>query len=209
MAGTPRIILINTIIIYLITILLAACVDVAFSNQEDDSETVGPYYVHIAPNGIIMPIGRVLLVRRNSAYCAVKFTKFWVGKTDGDHYARYESYYQDDGTGNLSNKNIISKKAELYSPNARWSLFGHPVTFGAKKEIECGPIKLWWTGKGSVYFYKRYQTEGDYGIELAPTLWTDISEVNVFDKQIKWYRYDDSRSRVDIPIEQLWKNKLE
>jgi hypothetical protein len=45
--------------------------------------------------------------------------------------------------------------------------------------------------------------EGGYGNELAPTRWTDIREVNVFDPRVKWYKYDSLRKRVDIPIDKL------
>jgi hypothetical protein len=44
----------------------------------------------------------------------------------------------------------------------------------------------------------------DYGIELAPTPWTDIKELNIKDPRIKWYKYDEKRERVFIPIDKLW-----
>ena len=163
--------------------------------------------VIVSPNAIIMPLGKILLIRRDSHYGAIKFTKFWTGKTEDDLYATYESYYQDDKTGDFANKNVKFIKEELHSPKPSFSLFGHPFAFGIKEEIKCGPIRLWWVGRGTVCFFKRSQRQGDYGIELAPTKWTDISQVNVSDPRLKWYRYDANRKDVKIPLDQLWEDK--
>lgn len=181
----------------------------AASNTGVDIGPPGPNEVLIGPNGVIMPLGKILLIRKNSDLGAIKFTKFWRGKTEDDLYAAYEAYYQDDKTGDFINKNVKFSQEELHSPKPIFSLFGHPFAFGIKEEIKCGPIRLWWTGKGAVYFFARDQRQGDYGIEFAPTKWTDISQVNVFDKRLKWYRYDESRKRVNIPVDHLWKDKEE
>ncbi len=176
----------------------------AASKKGEDIRPPRQNEVHIDANGVMMPLGRILLVRKDSDYCAIKFIKFWTGKTEDDRYATYEAYYQGDKTADFNNKNVTFKREELYAPKPSFSFFGHPFAFGAKKEVRCGPIKLWWTGFGSVYFFKRYQREGEYGIEFAPTKWTDISQVNVFDHRLKWYRYDENRKRVNIPVDQLW-----
>jgi hypothetical protein len=167
----------------------------------------GPNDVHIGPNVIAIPLGKILLVRKDGDYCAVKFTEFWTGKTKEDVYARYESYYQDDKTGDFSNKNAQFKKDRLSFPKPR-GIGRLAFSFG-KKNIRCGPIKLFWSGKGTVYFHSDGQAQSDYGIELSPTIWSDISEVNIFDPRIKWYKYDEERQRVNIPIEHLWKDKAE
>jgi len=161
-----------------------------------------PNEVHIAPNGVIVPLGRILLIRKGCEYCAVKFTRFWTGKTEEDRYASYESYYQGDKTGDFSNKNVQFRREKLSFPKPR-GIGRLAFSFG-NKEIRCGPIKLFWAGKGDVAFYGMDQPEGDYGIELAPTPWTSISEVNVFDPRVKWYRYDETRKRVNIPVDKLW-----
>ncbi len=75
--------------------------------------------------------------------------------------------------------------------------------------IECGALKLFWGGDGGVSFWKPGQEERDYGIELAPTEWTDISQVNNSNSRIKWYRFDKSRRSKVIPIDQLWESNVE
>lgn len=170
--------------------------------------------IYIAEVGIVMPLGNILLIRKGSEYCAIKFTKFWFENTSeistlfiaagSDEYALYELYCQMDVSGDISKKNIQVKKEKLSFPKPRG--LGRLAFSFSKTEIKCGSIRLKWFGKGGVYFYGDGQKQGDYGIELAPTKWTDISQVNVFDPRLKWYRYDEKRQRVNIPVDKLWED---
>jgi hypothetical protein len=196
-----------TIIFGLLILSVWGGAGMAASNTGVDIGPPGPNEVLIGPNGVIMPLGKILLIRKDSDYGAIKFIKFWIGKTEYDLYAQYEAYYQDDRTGDFHNKNVKFRQGELHSPKPFFSLFGHPFAFGIKEEIKCGPIRLWWTGKGAVYFFGRAQRQGDYNIQLGPTKWTDVSQVNVSDVQLKWYRYDEKRKRMVFPIDQLWPEK--
>jgi len=165
--------------------------------------------VQIAPNAIGLPVGRLLLIRKNDDYCAVKFTQNLTGKTDYDQHVEYESYYQGDKTGNLNSKNVEFRKDEVYYTKPSFSIFGHPIRIGAKMDIRCGPMELWWSAGPYivfVYYNKHDQNQRDYGIELAPTKWTNISQVNVFDSRLKWLKYDENRKRVNIPIDNLWED---
>ena len=164
----------------------------------------GPNDVHVGKTAIVMPLGKILLVRKDSKYCAVRFTESWTGKTEEDLYAKYESYYQGDKSGDFSKANVQLKKENLSFPTPR-GVGRLAFSFG-NKEIECGPIRLFWSGHGAVHFYSEGEKQGDYGIELAPTPWTDISQVNVFDPRIQWHRYDEKRERINIPIDKLWED---
>jgi hypothetical protein len=44
---------------------------------------------------------------------------------------------------------------------------------------------------------------GDQGIELAPTRWSAISELNVRDAKLRWVRYDENRAVTYIPTDDL------
>ncbi len=198
---------INTIFFCLILVFLLGVSEMADSKNEEDFRPPGQNEVHIGPNMVMIPLGRILLIRKDTDYCAIRFTKVWTGKSDDDRYATYEAYHQGDETGDFTNKNVTFRKEELHSPRPSFSLFGHPFAFGIKEEIRCGPIRLWWTGRGAVYFFERDQRQGDYGIELAPTKWTDISQVNISEPRLKWYKYDGKRKRINIPIDQLWEDK--
>lgn len=180
-----------------------------------ESGPPGPNEVHIGAMGIVMPIEKILLVRKGSEYCAIKFTKLWSENTSeistlfvaagSDEYALYESYYQGDGTGDFSKKKNIQLKKEKLSFLKPRGIGRLAFSFG-NREIKCGTIKLR-SISNAVSFYAASQKPGDYGIELAPTKWTDISEINVFDPRLRWYRYDENRQRVNIPVEKLWGDK--
>jgi hypothetical protein len=161
--------------------------------------------VHIGKTAIVMPLGKILLVRRGSDYCAIKFLKFWTGITEQDVYATCESYYQGDKSGDFSKKDLKITKDKLSFPKPR-GIGRLAFSFG-NRNIHCGPLKLEWAGRGSVFFYAEDQKEGDYRVELAPTHWTDISQINVFDSRLKWYTYDEKRPRVNIPVDRLFEDK--
>ena len=171
------------------------------SDRSNDSLPHESNDVVITPVAVRVPLGRILLVRRNLEYCAVKFTRFWTGKTAEDLFAAYESYHQGDKTGNFLNKNVQVRRDELSFPKPR-GIGRLAFSFG-NKDVRCGSIRLFWFGQGWVYFYGSNQKEGDYGIELAPSKWTDIGEVNVVDAHLKWYRYDAKRQEVRIPVDRL------
>lgn len=159
----------------------------------------GPDEVFIGQASVGVPLGRVLLARKGSEYCAFKFTNTWLGETKYDHYTSYEFYYQGDGSGDFSRANVKSGTGELFFPRVRgW--MGIPVIKGAKDTIECGGMKFKWGYIANISTRTR-------DAELAPTPWTSITEVNVHDPRIRWYRKDSNRKRTMVHIDRLWDNQ--
>jgi hypothetical protein len=150
----------------------------------------------IGPTGVSMSLGKILLVRKDLEYCALKFTDTWLGETRYDHYTSYEFYYQSDGSGDFSKTNVMSGTGELFFPKVR-SFLGLPIIKGAKDTIECGRIKFKW-------FYIASVSAGD--TEFAPTPWTSITEIDIHDPRIQWYREDKKRSKIIVHINRLWDN---
>jgi hypothetical protein len=121
------------------------------TGQEDSKPRVRDE-VLIMAHGIIMPLGKIILIGKDSQYCAVKFTEAWTGKTKEDRYAKYESHYQGDRTGDFSNKNVQLREEQLI--DRRMVGISRFFSFPAgprNQEVKCGPIRLRWTAKGSVY----------------------------------------------------------
>jgi hypothetical protein len=177
--------------------------------SNDEGILPEPNEVLISANSIGIPVGRFLLIRKENDYCAVRFTQNFTGKTEYDMHAEYESYYQGDKTGNFDSKSVCYRKEFVYYTKPSFSIFGHPIRIGAKRDIICGPMELWWSAGPNltfVYYNRHDQNQGDYGFELAPTPWTDIKEVNVYDKRIRWSRFVAKSKRLLIPIDKLWDN---
>ena len=168
----------------------------------EDANTSSKDFVVITPVAIEVPLNRFLIVRKDNNYCALKFTEFWKGKTEQDFFAKYQSYYQTDILRGFIEKTTITKLHELSFPKPRG--IGRFAFSIGNMNIQCGPFDLYWFGDGWVKFYGKNQEEGNHGIEFAPTKWTDISQVNVFDKRLTWYRYDPKRNNIEIPIDELW-----
>jgi hypothetical protein len=163
--------------------------------------------VMIHAHYVQMPVGRILLIRKGADCCAIKFTKFWTGKTEEDYFGSYERYYQGDGSADFTKLGVIFQTDRVSYPRIRGSA-AFPFQFGAV-DLRCGSIQLEWGGNGKVTFITPFQhPPHDAGVELAPTPWTDISEVNAFDSRVKWYRLDSKRRNIIIPIDQLFDNPV-
>ena len=167
-----------------------------------------PDEVLIAGTGLNMVLGRYILVRRGVEYCAVKFTDAWYGETDEDRYANYESHYQADGTGDITKENVKVTKEQLVR-RRYWGIGKLSFPVGRQNlDVKCGPIRMAWLGKGSLHFFAEGESDVAQGIELAPTKWKELSEVNVFDPRLKWYKHDQKkRTLTYIHIDQLWEDK--
>lgn len=203
---------------FYVVLLLAVQTFIGDSSLASDKVPVAsPEFenVIIAPHALYAPMGRILLIRKSSEYCAVKFTKFWSENTSevgslfvasgADEYATYELYQQIDKTRDFSRSNVRLEKGKLSFPKPRG--IGRFAFSIGRKEIKCGSIQLHWSGKCWLHFYGNNQKEGDYGVELAPTKWTDISQVKVFDSRLRWFRYEAKRKDINIPVDRLWDDK--
>lgn len=170
----------------------------------------------IVQNGIDMPIGKIVLVKKEIKYralnifnlkitlskqevqyCVVKFITSWEDEKKYK-YLTYESFYRSNNYGDFSEKYFKYYQGKV--SDKRWGRFqlGHT-------DIRCGPIRLGSTSRGFVAFWGfQSQEQGDHGIYLAPTEWTDIKQVNFIDPRLKWYKYDEYRERICFPIDRLW-----
>jgi hypothetical protein len=158
--------------------------------------------VRIGKNAIGMPLNRFILARKDNRYCAIKFLEFKENKPT-EWYEKYESYYQGDGTGSFSSKNVIYDKGRVSSP----PLIGiGRLSFSTgTHSVYCGDFIIPWSGHGTVYFH--YEIGGSTEIyQLAPTKWSDVKDINVFDKRLKWYEYSETRKLTEIAPDKLWLN---
>ena len=150
----------------------------------------------ISGGRVKMPVGAFLLVRKNGKVGAIRLTKIdpaateWVGKST------WESFFQPDGSGSLAAKNVIRRTGELdvqdlkgpgrgiyvYQPGVTDALVGKwKFSFGSPTMMSMSDSSFW-TGVG------------DHGYEFAPTSACDLSEIDVNDKKLQWFRFDRNAS---------------
>lgn len=211
----------------LFLIMASATTSNAYEKLSDNlpkDDEVGLYF-----SGVALPINKILLIRKKNKYCAMKFTRAWfemdeerlkiyadrikeggIGAESAidasrKNYATYESYFNKDGTASFFAGSVERRfgTASLLPMQGRSFHFSYQPGNGC---VECGSFKLLWDYNTFVSFIPlgKGSSERDYGIELAPTPWSDIKDINVKDNRIKWYRYDKNRKREFIPIDRIW-----
>lgn len=188
----------------ILTVFLFAQWGSAENQPEKDKEVIlsPSESVIIAPNALRIPTEKMLLVRKNDKYGVVKLSDTESAGKYGRQSARFVCFYQKDGSGDFSKPNVRITEGEL-SQSKPIGIGRLAFDFG-NKDIKCGPIRLGWSGEGWIYFYGTKQKQGDYGIQLAPTNWSHISEVNVLDERVFWYKYDLGRPTVTVALEDIW-----
>ncbi|MFB3896088.1 MAG: hypothetical protein ACE14V_07285 [bacterium] len=166
--------------------------------------------VYIDDYTIAVPVGRIILIKHGNWYGAVKYLNCWAEESNTvssnnrqqKYYANYESYFQRDGSGDFKKQNV-----EIYKKNISFKIPDDPL-HEDNLNIFCGPLRINSTGKSKIlglnfgYCFMQNTFSG----ELAPTIWTDIVDVDVFDKRIMWYRSEE-RPDIYIPIDKLWDEK--
>lgn len=142
--------------------------------------------IQVKENAINIPVGRILLAKRNKGYCAVKFVSSkWSAE---ESYAKYFSYYIPDSTIGFTDPKIKPREDEVYEKQPL-RIIGRVAAARSQDKVFCDKIRLQWSGGPNgtawVYFDEAKQ------LELAPTKWRDIRDVNVTDSNLKWFRYGD------------------
>lgn len=166
--------------------------------------------VYVWSGSVSTPEGYFMLIRKENNACAVRFNKFdssgSVSVPNTNVYilnidVPYDYFYQADGTGDFKKKNVDSKHLKLSIKGASGS--GAMVAADGNL-IKCGPLDLHWEGESQGVTMYQGSEPHDEGIELAPTRWRDINEININDPTIYWYGYDATRKLLKIPVEELW-----
>ncbi len=147
------------------------------------------------PNGALqnrvasvqVPVDRFLLLRSGKLRLALKFTKI----TDtGQGGAEYVCYWQPAPEGPFESGSLRSTKGEVfekyrYIPQMDGSRLA--IDAGGKLGVDCGPIKLTWSSKTTVYLPR---SDGAYepSLEVALTNWSEPKEVDFQWKGLQWCR---------------------
>jgi hypothetical protein len=164
--------------------------------------------VGIASECVVMPVGRVLLIGRDSFVGAVKFI-YNEERPDG-RYSKYDYFEYEKGWF----RKVREGEVSLKKPSTGfWAKLKGFLSFHENPFKLAGPplnlrnFNLFAIAGGSehstVYFWSAPNVP-DLKVRMAPTPWTEIGEVKLSDPRIRWFAYDDKESWKVIPIEKLW-----
>jgi hypothetical protein len=157
------------------------------------------------------PCGKLLLIRKGKDACGIRFTGYhrdydrkqetFFSTGEENMYGEYEWYYQGDGSYDFTRGNVASGKGKLHrGPAYR---LGHMLTLWRTPPwwwIECGPFKLEWSypcGLTIRSYVEATKPKLDEEVELAPTKWTKLEEVDFANPKLKWVK--DQRIVIGVP----------
>ena len=151
---------------------------------------IGPRYVH-------MPEGYFVLVRKGKSMGAIRLIRITQSAPNLGR-ATYESYFQGDGSGSFRNSSVIRRSGELDIKPLKG--ISHSMMH------QPGQDKLWvgkwWFGclSPSLINMSSHFSDNDEDYEFAPTSARDVTEIDVSDKTLRWFRYDaNAHVTVSVP----------
>lgn len=193
---------------------LAAVSSTAAPGDSSAPESGAGETVTITWDGVRGPTGRLLLIRKEHAMCAVRFTTaqryhdqkpvttFNSGEESTS--AEYDWWFQDDGSGDFMRANVTAGHEKLHRGPLKG--IGRLAFQTGSTYVKCGPFKLTWFYPSAVDFWGS-GLKGDYGIELAPTPWRALSEIDLGDPRLRWIRYDAQREFSETPLDEYWNGR--
>jgi hypothetical protein len=161
--------------------------------------------VAISASAIVIPAGRVLLIKRETFRGALVF-----GETEERPeglFAKYQAYrFGDEGIHNISEGEVIFKQVSSFGffHKGIGSLLGPPLKLDNFRlcASPAGPEPHLRT-HAIVYFWSK-PTIVDQKVNLAATPWRSVREANPEDPRVKWFAYDEKREPKIIRIDKIW-----
>ena len=160
--------------------------------------------------GVNSPVGRLLLMRRGSDLCAIRFTEFhrghdakpatWFHSGHESFYAEYD-WYEPGANGQFSGSDVETGHRTVDQRPTVGLLFlnlGFPL---GSNRMKCGPFYSRWFYPTGISFIEG--TRYDYELELAPTQWTEPSQINLQDPQLIWYQLNENQPDTFVPLKDL------
>lgn len=191
-------------------LLIGAALCATAASSEEPKRPL-PDTVIITWDGASAPVGRFLLIRKDKAVCAVRFTQAerfrdrkpptTFNSGEESFSAEYDWWFQKDGSGDFLKSTATSGHEELHSGPLKG--IGRLAFQTGSIYLKCSQFELLWRYPSWVRFWGAVK-DGDYGIELAPTPWKELSEIKLDDPKLKWHRYDERRELLDLPFDEYW-----
>ena len=157
-------------------------------------------HARIGLTGVSPVLNRLILLRKDGAGCALKFTSFrrdhdwkpgsWTSTGDENTYAEYDWYFQGDGSFDFRKANVLAGHGKLrWGPITR---LGHGLLLrapsDANRSVDCGSFHVSWGYPMNLSFFSfdGEKREYDPKLEFAPTRWTTVDQIDFSNKKLMW-----------------------
>jgi hypothetical protein len=163
----------------------------------------------IHSRAIAAPVGKFALLRKDASMCAVRITSFHCAH-GAIPFAEYDWHFLSREDGNFTSAEVQSGHAIL---SLRQNVGIGRFSFQrGSPNIRCGSIVVGWGYPSSLSLIV-VNNDGMHwnGIEIAPTAWSDITQVDTRNPKLKWYRHpgggmlqaEEAQPLVEVPAMSL------
>lgn len=156
----------------------------------------------VSIGALTMPVGALLLVRNGSQLGAIRITSVEpAAKYEGK--SNYESFFLPDKTTSFAGSGVDHQTGDIYIGE---TVGVHAVYVHTKGHYrtKSGPWTFWFPFPTTIDMSPATFWKGphDQGFEFAPTSACEVSQIDVTDKRLRWFRWDKT-TQVDLPLAEL------
>jgi len=159
--------------------------------RHDFKSNLGVVDGKIGDTFVSMPLGKIVVAKKNGDVCAILFISSWVGGAVEDRYSEYEAYYPKNGGARFNGEVIVRNRGVLdeHKPFG----FGRLAFMRGERDIDCGSYRLWWLWPTTIMFTNRSEMGCEHGAALAPTDLTNVENLYSWQEEPKWHVCHDDR----------------
>jgi hypothetical protein len=198
---------INEKIILLFMSMVSGCSAIPRDYVEYPVESTEPY--RFRGDGYIMGFNQIILAKRNTKICAIKYTK-WEGapsnKPGQEGYSRNHMAWQ---RYDLVDKvyRLTTKGTDMVSGGPMAGISFHlSVSLNSKQMMDCGDnFRINARPFFEILFNRSIVKNDEYNVELFPTNWTDFASVDLTSPEIKWEKFIERCSNIPA-MRAEWQN---
>jgi len=147
-----------------------------------------------------MPVGAFLLIRKDGKIGAIRLTNVDPVSTELEGKSSYESYFQGDGSGSLTTANALKQTGQLDLKPLKG--IGRLAFQTGQNKGRVGKWSFAFATPTAIHMWPFRGDLHDYGYEFAPTSACDLSEIDVHDNRLRWFRFD-LYAHVILPLADL------
>lgn len=159
-------------------------------------------HFRVSIGALTLPVGAFLLVRNGSQLGAIRITSVEpAAKYEGR--SNYESFFLPNKGTSFTGSGVDHQTGDIFIGETVGVHAVYVHTKGHNK-TKIGPWTFWFPYPSTLDMSPASFWKGshDQGFEFAPTSACEVSEIDMTDKRLRWFRWDKT-TQVDQPLAEL------